>query len=44
MANNKNLYVKEICQRCTDKHFCSGLCKEMNEYLVSKKKKSVAST
>ena len=30
--------INEVCQYCTEKHCCRGLCKEMNEYLIKKKK------
>lgn len=32
-------YIYEICNKCTEKHCCRGLCKEMNDYLVNKNKK-----
>lgn len=32
--------IYEVCYNCGDKHCCHGLCKELNDYLVSKRKKS----
>lgn len=39
MTKDNKLYIKEVCQRCTDKQFCSGLCKEINDYLISERKR-----
>lgn len=30
--------VHEVCNHCSEKHCCRGLCKEMNEFLINKKK------
>ena len=30
--------IKALCERCGDRHCCKGLCKEMNAYLVKKKR------
>lgn len=30
--------IYEVCNNCTEKHCCRGLCKEMNEFLINKKK------
>ena len=30
--------IHEICDNCGDKHCCHGLCKEINDYLVEKRK------
>lgn len=30
--------VYSVCNRCGDRHCCRGICKEMNEYLIKKKK------
>ena len=32
--------IQEICGICTEKHFCRGLCKEMNNYLINKQKEN----
>ena len=32
--------VHEVCNNCTEKHCCRGICKEMNDYLVAKRNKS----
>lgn len=32
--------IYKVCDKCGDKHCCRGLCKEMNDYLVNKNKKS----
>ena len=29
---------KEVCQYCTECHCCRGICKEMNNFLINKKK------
>lgn len=31
--------VYTICNHCSEKHCCRGLCKEMNDYLVERRKK-----
>ena len=30
--------ASDICNRCGDRHCCMGLCREMNAYLVKKKR------
>ena len=32
--------IREICVNCGDKYCCRGLCREMNDYLVSRKEES----
>lgn len=32
--------IHEVCNNCTEKHCCRGICKEMNDYLVAKRNKS----
>ena len=32
--------IREICTNCGDKYCCRGLCREMNDYLVSRKEGS----
>ena len=39
----ENIYVYQICNKCTEKHCCRGLCKEMNDYLVDEKKRKQTS-
>lgn len=34
-----NIPKREICARCGDRFCCRGLCREMNDLLVSEKKK-----
>lgn len=29
---------REVCQYCTERHCCRGICKEMNDFLINKKK------
>lgn len=28
----------QVCKYCSEKHCCRGLCKEMNEYLMNKRR------
>lgn len=28
--------IYEVCNHCSEKHCCRGLCKEMNEFLIKK--------
>ena len=35
----KNTTKEKICENCGDKHCCRGLCREMNELLINKKKR-----
>lgn len=30
-------YVYEVCNKCGDRYCCRGLCKEMNNYLTTKR-------
>ena len=31
----------QVCRYCSEKHCCKGLCREMNDYLISKKNKEI---
>lgn len=32
--------VHKICGNCTEKNFCRGMCRELNNYLVNKQKQN----
>lgn len=39
MKISKNEFEKQkICERCGDKYCCHGLCREMNDFLIKKRK------
>lgn len=31
-------HKEKICENCSEKYCCRGLCREMNDYLINKKK------
>lgn len=33
--------VKDVCENCTEKYCCKGICKEMFEYLQKATRKKV---